>query len=241
MKFIALHGVAKSYNAGDTKALVDINLEIDRGELLFVVGSVASGKSTLLRILAREILADVGDVVVNGQDISYIPRFDLKKYTNFVSLLDEVTVRVRSETVFEHIAARLRSAGAPRVKIARIIPEVAELVGIQKLLNRKTSTLSQGERRLADIAASFANRPKVLLADDPFRGLDPATSDSVMLLLERLNRVDTTIVIATASNQIVDAVRRRVVNLRRGKIVGDSLRSTYPYSEFSYMATDSGK
>ena len=224
---IKLENVSKIYPAGARPALDGVSLDIDKNEFVFLIGASGSGKSTVLRLVLREELATHGMVTVNGRNVGRLPTRKVPELRRTIGCVFQDFRLLAKKTVFENVAFALEVINkSPRI-IKRTVPEVLDLVGLTGKAQRMPGELSGGEQQRVAIARAFVNRPLVLLADEPTGNLDPDTSQGIMSLLERINRTGTTVVMATHDNNIVDAMRRRVIELDTGKVVRDQHRGVY--------------
>ena len=224
---IRLENVFKVYPAGARPALDDVSLAIDKGEFVFLIGQSGSGKSTVLRMLLREELPTAGTVIVDGRDLGKMPNRKVPDLRRKIGCVFQDFRLLPNKTVFENVAFALEVINKAPKAIRRTVPEVLDLVGLEGKAQRMPNELSGGEQQRVAIARAFVNRPLVLLADEPTGNLDPDTSQGIMSLLERINRTGTTVVMATHDNNIVDAMRRRVIELEFGKIIRDQSRGVY--------------
>jgi cell division transport system ATP-binding protein len=227
---IRVQDVSKVYEGG-TAALRDIDLEIDKGEFVFLVGPSGSGKSTLIRLMLRQELPSEGRIWVAGKLITELPAWKVPLLRRSIGTVFQDFKLLPTKTVFENVAFALEVIGRPRHVIRNQVPQVLNLVGLGAKSDRLPNQLSGGEQQRVSIARAFVNRPLILLADEPTGNLDPATSVGIMRLLDRINRTGTTVVMATHDHAIVDAMRRRVVALERGRIVRDQSRGAYETGE----------
>jgi cell division transport system ATP-binding protein len=224
---IALQNVTKVYPASARPALDSVSLDIDKGEFVFLIGASGSGKSSVLRLLLREETPTKGNVVVNGRDIAKLPSRKVPELRRGIGCVFQDFRLLPKKTVFENVAFALEVINKSQRVINRSVPEVLEMVGLEGKAHRYPNELSGGEQQRVAIARAFVNRPLVLLADEPTGNLDPDTSQGIMGLLERINRKGTTVVMATHDNNIVDAMRRRVIELDLGHIIRDQNRGVY--------------
>jgi len=225
---IRLKNVSKSYD-GDKPALVEVNVAVTKGEFVFLVGPSGSGKSTFIRLLLREFLPSRGEIFVAGQDVVHMRPWKVPYLRRNIGCVFQDFKLLPNKTTFENVAFALEVIGRPRHVINSQVPEVLRLVGLEEKLNSYPDELSGGEQQRVSIARAFANRPPLLLADEPTGNLDPATSLGIMSLLSRINRTGTTVMIATHDREIVDSMRKRVIALEDGKIVRDQLKGVYGY------------
>ncbi|UQX89510.1 cell division ATP-binding protein FtsE [Jatrophihabitans telluris] len=224
---IALQNVTKIYAASTRPALDAVSLDIDKGEFVFLIGASGSGKSSVLRLLLREDTPTKGHVIVNGKDIAKLPGRKVPELRRGIGCVFQDFRLLPKKTVFENVAFALEVINKSQRVISRSVPEVLEMVNLDGKSHRYPHELSGGEQQRVAIARAFVNRPLVLLADEPTGNLDPDTSQGIMGLLERINRKGTTVVMATHDNNIVDAMRRRVIELDLGHIVRDQNRGVY--------------
>jgi cell division transport system ATP-binding protein len=224
---IRLHHVSKSYRTSTRPALDDVTVEVDKGEFAFLIGPSGSGKSTFLRLLLREEVPSTGDVYVAEWNVGQLPQRRIPQLRQRVGCVFQDFRLLPNKTVTENVAFALEVIGKPRRTIRKVVPEVLELVGLEGKADRMPHELSGGEQQRVAIARAFVNRPLVLLADEPTGNLDPDISQEIMLLLERINRTGTTVLMATHDHAIVDSMRRRVVELNLGQVVRDEARGVY--------------
>jgi cell division transport system ATP-binding protein len=224
---IRLENIVKVYPAGARPALDNVSLEIEKGEFVFLIGQSGSGKSTVLRLILREELPTRGTVVVDGRNVGRLPNRKVPELRRRIGCVFQDFRLLPKKTVYENVAFALEVINKSPKAIRRTVPEVLDLVGLEGKAYRRPNELSGGEQQRVAIARAFVNRPLVLLADEPTGNLDPDTSQGIMSLLERINRTGTTVVMATHDNNIVDAMRRRVIELEFGKVVRDQSRGVY--------------
>ncbi|GAA5158355.1 cell division ATP-binding protein FtsE [Pseudonocardia eucalypti] len=224
---IRLENVSKSYKTSTRPALEDVSVEVTKGEFVFLIGPSGSGKSTFLRLLLREDTPTKGDVFVSDWNVAKLPRRKVPRLRQRVGCVFQDFRLLQNKSVAENVAFALEVIGKPARTIQNVVPEVLELVGLDGKANRMPNELSGGEQQRVAVARAFVNRPLVLLADEPTGNLDPDTSQDIMLLLERINRTGTTVLMATHDHSIVDSMRRRVVELELGRVVRDETRGVY--------------
>lgn len=224
---IRFENVSKVYARGARPALDQITLEVERGEFLFLVGASGSGKSTFLHLVLREERPTSGQVFVAGRDLATLSPWKVPNLRRQIGVVFQDFRLLPNKTVFENVAFALQVIGKPRHHILTTVPDTLELVGLEGKEKRLPHELSGGEQQRVAIARAFVNRPAILLADEPTGNLDPATSVGIMRLLDRINRTGTTIVMATHDDEIVDQMRKRVVELSDGWIVRDQSRGVY--------------
>jgi cell division transport system ATP-binding protein len=219
--------VTKVYKATQRPALDGVSLVIERGEFVFLVGSSGSGKSTFLRLVLREERATRGEVHVAGRDLARLASWKVPALRRQIGVVFQDFRLLPTKTVFENVAFALQVIGKPRHVIDRTVPEVLQLVGLDGKEGRRPDELSGGEQQRVAIARAFVNRPAILLADEPTGNLDPVTSVGIMKLLDRINKTGTTIVMATHDQDLVDQMRKRVIQLDDGLLVRDQARGVY--------------
>ena len=224
---IRLERVTKLYATSTRPALDRVSVEIERGEFVFLIGPSGSGKSTFLRLLLREDLPTRGQIHVTGLNVTRLPRRKVPKLRQRIGCVFQDFRLLNNKTVGGNVGFALEVIGRPPATVRKVVPEVLELVGLAGKADRLPHELSGGEQQRVAIARAFVNRPHVLLADEPTGNLDPDTSQDIMLLLERINRTGTTVVMATHDHAIVDSMRRRVVELDLGRVVRDEARAVY--------------
>jgi len=226
---IRFENVTKSYQGQQRPALDSINTEIEKGEFVFLVGESGSGKSTFLRLILRESRPTSGRVYVAGKEINRLASWKVPKLRRDVGTVFQDFRLLGNKTVNENVAFALQVIGRPRSQIQRLVPETLELVGLENKGERMPDELSGGEQQRVAIARAFVNRPMILIADEPTGNLDPTTSVGIMKLLDRINRTETTVIMATHDSGIVDQMRKRVIELDTGTLVRDQSRGVYGY------------
>ena len=227
---IRFQNVTKIYPGTSRPALDAVNLEVGKGEFVFLVGASGSGKSTCLRLVLKEEKATRGRVFVAGKDVAKLSSWKVPHLRRTIGVVFQDFRLLPNKTVFENVAFALQVIGKPRHAIAHTVPEVLDLVGLAGKERRFPHELSGGEQQRVAIARAFVNRPAILLADEPTGNLDPTTSVGIMRLLDRINRTGTTILMATHDDEIVDQMRKRVVELEDGQLVRDQDRGVYGYT-----------
>ena len=225
---IRLQDVTKVYEGG-TVAVRDATLDVPKGEFVFLVGPSGSGKSTLIRLMLRQDDVTRGSIWVAGKDVTKMPSWKVPFLRRSIGTVFQDFKLLPNKNVAENVAFALEVLGRPRSVIKRQVGQVLDLVGLDGKEDRKPKQLSGGEQQRVSIARAFVNRPPIMLADEPTGNLDPATSVGIMRLLDRINRTGTTIVMATHDHAIVDAMRRRVVQLEAGRIVRDQSSGRYEH------------
>ena len=224
---ITFEDVTKFYPGQDRPALRNINLEIAKGEFVFLVGQSGSGKSTFLRLILREYRPTKGTLYVAGKNLSTLNQWKVPVLRRQIGTVFQDFRLLPGKTVYENVAFALQVIGKPSRVIREVVPETLRLVGLEGKENRLNEELSGGEQQRVAIARAFVNRPKILIADEPTGNLDPETSVGIMKLLDRINRTETTVIMATHDAAIVDQMRRRVLELRKGELVRDQAKGVY--------------
>jgi cell division transport system ATP-binding protein len=227
---IRFQSVSKVYPTNSRPALDNVSVDIDKGEFVFLVGQSGSGKSTFLRLVLKEERPTHGSIWVAGKELSKLSHWKVPALRQQIGVVFQDFRLLPNKTVSENIAFALEVIGKPRHTVAKVVPEVLELVGLTGKERRRPDELSGGEQQRVAIARAFVNRPRVLLADEPTGNLDPTTSVGIMKLLDRINRTGTTVVMATHDSHIVDSMRRRVIELEHGIVARDQSRGVYGYS-----------
>ncbi len=210
-------------------ALEDASVEVGKGEFVFIVGPSGSGKSTFIRLMLKEEEPTRGNIWVAGKNIARLSPWKVPYLRRNIGTVFQDFKLLPDKTVFENVAFALEVIGKARHIVERRVPEILELVGLGEKLNNYPEELSGGEQQRVSIARAFVNRPLILLADEPTGNLDPSTSVEIMKLLDRINRTGTTVLMATHDNAIVDAMRRRVIELEDGRVIRDQARGVYGY------------
>jgi cell division transport system ATP-binding protein len=223
---IKLENVTKVYPGG-TVAVKDINMEVAKGEFVFLVGASGSGKSTLIRLMMREEPPTNGDIWIAGKHASALPSWKVPYLRRSIGTVFQDFKLLPTKTVYENVAFAMEVTAKHRSVIRNQVPQVLKLVGLSDKSDRLPRQLSGGEQQRVAVARAFVNRPLILLADEPTGNLDPATSVGIMRILDRISRTGTTVVMATHDHAIVDAMQRRVIQLDRGRISRDESRGIY--------------
>ncbi|MBR3275798.1 MAG: cell division ATP-binding protein FtsE [Eubacterium sp.] len=223
---ITLEGVTKSYDAGHP-AIDNISLHIDKGEFVFVVGASGSGKSTFIKLLLKELDATKGSITVNGQKLDALKPKQIPKYRRGLGVVFQDFRLLKDRNIYENVAFAQRVIEKPNRTIKRRVPEVLTLVGLADKYKSFPLELSGGEQQRVALARALVNRPDILLADEPTGNLDPKNSAEIMKLLEEINIRGTTVVVVTHNREIVNAMRKRVIRLRKGVIISDEKEGVY--------------
>ena len=223
---IRLENVTKVYEGG-TIAANDVSIDVQKGEFVFLVGASGSGKSTLIRLMLREEPVTRGKVWVAGKDLTTLPKWKIPYLRRSVGTVFQDYKLLPNKTVAENVAFALEVLGRPKSVIGPQVAQVLDLVGLAEMSQRYPRQLSGGEQQRVSVARAFANRPPIMLCDEPTGNLDPKTSVGIMKLLDRISRTGTTVIMATHDHAIVDAMQRRVVALHEGRVVRDEKVGRY--------------
>jgi cell division transport system ATP-binding protein len=229
---VQFSGVSKLYGGADI-GLQRASFAITRQEFVFLVGATGSGKSTIMRLLIKELDPTEGTIHVAGRDLSEIDGKKVAFYRRNVGVVFQDFKLLPTRTVYDNIAYALQVTGAPRKQIRSTLPDILRLTGLSTKLHNYPHQLSGGEQQRVAVARAFASHPPLLLADEPTGNLDPETSIGIMQLLYRINRAGTTVVVATHDSEMVNKMRRRVIELKRGRIVRDEASGSYGAREES--------
>lgn len=226
---ITFEDVTKVYEGQRRAALASVNVTIDAGDFVFLVGSSGSGKSTFIRLVLREYRATKGRIFVAGKDLTRLNSWKVPSLRRQIGTVFQDFRLLPGKTVTENVSFALQVIGKSSAAIKRLVPETLELVGLDGKGSRQIDELSGGEQQRVAIARAFVNRPAILLADEPTGNLDPNTSIGIMKLLDQINRTGTTVVMATHDSAIVDQMRKRVIELVDGEVVRDQSKGVYGY------------
>ncbi len=226
MNMIEFRNVTKIYE-DKTVALKNINLTIKKGEFVFIVGPSGSGKSTIIKLLIKEIPVTSGAIFIAGRNICNLKPSRVPQLRRNIGSVFQDFKLLPNKTAFENVAFALEVIGKPTYAIKVQVPQVLKLVGLEHKMNSYPHQLSAGEQQRVSIARAFVNRPPILLADEPTGNLDPVTSEGIMKLLSRINLIGTTVAMATHDKNIVNSMRRRVIELEDGEIIRDQKRGVY--------------
>jgi cell division transport system ATP-binding protein len=224
---IRIENVTKQYKATSRPALKNVSLEIEKGDFVFLVGASGSGKSSLMRLMLREDIPTSGSVHVMGENLVAIPSRRIPFFRRKLGVVFQDFRLLPSKTVAQNVAFSLEVIGKSQGFIQEVVPDVLAMVGLEGKADRLPGELSGGEQQRVALARAIVNKPAVLLADEPTGNLDPATSEGIMALLERINLAGTTVVMATHDRGIVDRLQKRVVEMRDGEIFRDQKSAGY--------------
>ena len=224
---IRLESVTKTYPKASRPSIEEVSVDIDKGDFVFFIGPSGSGKSTIIKLLLHEITPTKGRVVVNERDVTTMRSWKIPSFRRSIGCVFQDFRLLPNRTAYENVAFALEVIGKSKGVARRVVPEVLELVGLGGKEHRYPHELSGGEQQRVAVARAFVNRPLILLADEPTGNLDPDTSIEIMRLLDRINRTGTTVVMVTHDSNIVNQMRRRVVEIESGHIVRDQPRGVY--------------
>jgi cell division transport system ATP-binding protein len=224
---ITFDDVSKIYPGQARPALKHVNVQIEKGEFVFLVGQSGSGKSTFMRLILREYRPTTGRIYVAGKDLGTLRQWKVPTLRRQIGTVFQDFRLLPGKTVYENVAFALQVLGRPNSEIRTAVPQVLELVGLDGRENRSPEELSGGEQQRVAIARAVVNQPKILLADEPTGNLDPSTSVGIMRLLDRINKRNTTVVMATHDANVVDQMRRRVIEIVEGQVIRDQSKGVY--------------
>ncbi len=227
---IEFRGVSKQYGTS-VYGLDQATFAVDREDFVFVIGSTGSGKSTVMRLLIKELEPTEGTIRVAGRDLSTISRKQIPFYRRNIGVVFQDFKLLPNRTVYDNVAYALQVTGHSRKEIRAKVPDILRLTGLATKLHNYPDQLSGGEQQRVSIARAFVNHPPLLLADEPTGNLDPETSIDIMRLLYRINRTGTTVLVASHDNTMVDKMRRRVLELSRGRVIRDEATGLYARDE----------
>ena len=224
---ITFDSVTKTYTGQSQADLSDVNVDIDKGEFVFLVGQSGSGKSTFIRLILREYRPTRGTLYVAGKNLNQLRSWKVPALRRQIGTVFQDFRLLPKKTVYENVAFAMQVIGKPTKEIRSVVPDTLELVGLDGKQKRMPDELSGGEQQRVALARAFVNRPKILIADEPTGNLDPDTAVGIMKVLDRINRTGTTVVMATHDSTIVDQMRRRVIELEFGHVVRDENEGVY--------------
>ncbi len=227
---IKLKNVSKVYNNNHI-ALSNINIDIEKGEFVFLVGPSGAGKSTFIKLLLKEVDITSGQIVVNGQEVNTLKRKEVPHYRRSLGVVFQDFRLLTEKTVYENVAFAMKIIEANPKDIKKRVLQVLSLVGLSSKANQYPNQLSGGEQQRIALARALANNPKILICDEPTGNLDPETSWEIMELLKEINKSGTTIVMATHAKEIVNRMKKRVIAIEKGVVVRDQQRGVYGYED----------
>lgn len=223
---IMLENVSKSYTVG-IPALDSVNLNIKKGEFVFIVGDSGSGKSTLIKLLLRELLPTSGRIFVNGTDVVRLRRRQIPKFRRQLGVVFQDFRLLKDRNVYENVAFAQRIVQKSNREIRKNVPSMLSTVGLAGKYKAKPKQLSGGEQQRVALARALVNKPEILLADEPTGNLDPKNSWEIMNLLEKINDNGTTVLVVTHNREIVNSMQKRVITMKKGVIVSDEEKGGY--------------
>ena len=223
---IALDHISKQYSTG-VEALHDISVRINKGEFVFVVGKSGSGKSTFIKLLLKELDPTEGRLFVGGRQVTHLKRKRVSLYRRKIGVVFQDFRLLKNKTVYENVAFAQEIIGMTKREIAINVPIMLEMVGLRGKEKAYPYELSGGEQQRVAIARALINQPTILLADEPTGNLDPKTTWDIMMLLQEVNKMGTTVVVVTHNNDVVDVMQKRVINLEDGVLVRDEKKGGY--------------
>ncbi len=223
---IQLFNVSKVYSNG-VKALSDINLEIEKGEFLFIVGASGAGKSSFIKLLIRDEIPTKGQIMIGGRSILRLKRSEVPHLRRKIGVVFQDYRLLENRTVFENVSFALEVLQCPSWQIKPRALQVLQMVGLSSKCDAFPAQLSGGEQQRVAIARAIINTPRILVADEPTGNLDPDNSKEILKILYRINKLGTTVIVATHDQEMVDSIRKRVIALEKGRIVRDDLRGAY--------------
>ena len=227
---VSLTEVFKVY-ANGTKALKGVTFELNTGEFAFLVGPSGSGKSTVIKLLTGEIAATEGSVIVNGYDMGRIKMRKMPLLRRTLGVIFQDFRLIEKKSVYENVAFAMRVVGSPNKEIRKRVPYVLELVGLENKMKAKPDELSGGEQQRVAVARALVNDPELIIADEPTGNLDPARSLEILLLLQKINELGTTVLVVTHEKPLVDKLSKRVIAIDGGRIISDRMDGYYNYED----------
>lgn len=217
---ITLENVSKSYSTG-SPALNGVDLHVKKGEFVFIIGDSGSGKSTMIKLLLKELTATDGNIMVMGEDLSKLRHRKIPKYRRNLGIVFQDFRLLKDRNVYENVAFAQEVIGTPKRRIPKEVSKMLTLVGLSHKFKSKPTEMSGGEQQRVALARALVNNPMILLADEPTGNLDPQNSWEIMNLLEEVNKRGTTVVVVTHNREIVDSMQKRVIMVQDGKLVED--------------------
>ena len=224
---VHLKDVTMRYRSSGTLAANNLSLDMDEGEFVFLVGPSGSGKTTIIKLLTGEVRADSGELEVNGFNLRTIRRRKLPRLRRTLGVIFQDFRLIEDKTVYENVAFAMHVIGAPRREIRERVPYVLKLVGLEGREKRLPQELSGGEQQRVAVARALVNSPRLIIADEPTGNLDPAKSLELMLLLQKINDLGTTVLVVTHEKELVNAFSKRVISLEDGRVVSDRMGGYY--------------
>ena len=223
---VVLDHVTMQYPTGQ-KALDDVTFHINKGEFVFIVGSSGSGKTTLIKLLLKEMKPTEGEILVEGKEYSKMKRREIPKLRRKIGVVFQNFRLLKDRTVFENVAFAQQVIEKPAKEIRRSVPAMLTMVGLAEQYKQYPRELSGGDQQRVAVARAIVNQPDIILADEPTGNLDPTNSMEIMTLLEEINKKGTTVIVVTHNKDIVNALKKRVITLKKGKIISDEEEGRY--------------
>ena len=224
---ITLENVSKAYASTGAPALNGVNLRIKKGEFVFIIGDSGSGKSTMIKLLLKELTATDGKIMVMGQDLNRLRHRKIPKYRRNLGIVFQDFRLLKDRNVYENVAFAQHVVQTPSREIRRNVPSILATVGLAGKYKSKITQLSGGEQQRVALARALVNKPTILLADEPTGNLDPNNSWEIMKLMEQINANGTTVIIVTHNREIVNAMQKRVITIKKGVIIADEEKGVY--------------
>lgn len=221
LKLIEFKGVSKVYEDTKTKALNNLDIKIENGEFVFIVGSSGAGKSTLLKLMMREEVPSSGSININGYDLNNMKKREIPYFRRSLGIVFQDFRLIQTMNVYDNVAYAMRVIGAREGAIRKRVPYLLGLVGLNSKARSKPNQLSGGEQQRVALARALVNNPPVLLADEPTGNLDPTNAWDIMMLLDDINKRGTTVVVVTHNQEIVERMQKRVITIDKGVVVSD--------------------
>ena len=226
---VQMKNVRKVYESSNSVALDDVSLTIEDGEFVFLVGPSGSGKTTLMKLITGEVQATSGSIVVNDFDMNSVKRRKLPKVRRTLGVVFQDYRLIENMNVYDNVAFAMRVVGAYNKDIKQRVPYILELVGLEGREKRMPKELSGGEQQRVAIARALVNSPRMIVADEPTGNLDPVRSLELMLLLEKINEMGTTVLVVTHEKELVNAFSKRVITIDGGKLISDGMDGYFSY------------
>ena len=224
---VQMKDISMAYASSEVPALDGVSLTIEDGEFVFLVGPSGSGKTSIVKLITGEVMAQGGEITVNGFDLRRMKRRRLPRLRRTLGVIFQDFRLISDKSVYENVAFAMRVIGAPEKEIQKRVPYVLELVGLETKGRRLPNELSGGEQQRVAIARALVNNPSVIIADEPTGNLDPARSLEIMMLLEQINALGTTVLVVTHERELVNRFTKRVVAISEGRIISDGMDGYY--------------
>lgn len=224
---IRFENVTKIFRDTDDTALSNVSFKIPKGDFVFLIGATGAGKTTIARLILRDEVADSGYVCVYDTDVAQLKRREVPHYRRKIGMVFQDYKLLPGKTVYENIAFVMEAQGIPDRNIEHMIPQILSLVGLENKSDSMPHQLSGGEKQRAALARAMANNPPILIADEPTGNLDPDTTDEIMKIFEKFNRLGTTVIISTHDSGMVDRMKKRVIELKNGTVIRDERGGGY--------------